>query len=135
MTQIDELENRLAELEKRVSKLEGILDIDFSKSEVNNIGLKLQGKVDEIGQQKLIILILYYKPKQSKADLLGILLNWDIKKTIHKWFKGSNFKHRLLDTGFVMKDEKNSEDEDLFSLTITKGIPKAEEIIKKFNLE
>lgn len=107
---------------------------NVSANKLLSIGTKLEGKVDEIGQQGLIILALYYKPKQSKENLLNVLLSWGIKKTIHKWFKGSNFKHRLLDTGVIVKVDVDSNDQDLFSLTVPKGIPRAKELIEKYAL-
>jgi len=136
LEKIDKVNDSVKKLEERISKLEG--SVGSEKPSINNldfIGSKLQGKVDKIGQQKLIIIALRHKPKQSKSDLLGILLKLGVKKTIHKWFMGSNFKHRLLDTGIIMKDEKNSNAEDLYSLTITKGIPKADELIQEYHLQ
>lgn len=135
MARIDDLEKKLIELESRVSKLEKNPDnLVSSKNKLDDISLKLQGKVDKIGQQNLIIIALYHKPKQSKSDLLNTLLSWGIKKTIYKWFQGGNVNNRLLNPGIILKDGQNAKNEDLFSLTVTKGMPKAEELIKKYNL-
>lgn len=132
---IHEISTRLKKLEERVTELEEEKPKIPSMTNLDKVGSKLQGKVDSLGQQKLIIISLRYKPKQSKSDLLDILLKWGIKKTIHKWFKGSNFKLRLLDTGIIMKDGKNSDGEDVYSLTITKGIPQADKLIQDHNLQ
>ena len=133
---VDEMSVRLKKLEERVTKLERKKEVEtLSMTDLDIVGSKLQGKVDSIGQQKLIIISLRCKPKQSKSDLLDILLKWGIKKTIHKWFKGNNFKSRLVDTGIIMKDGKNSNGKDVYSLTITKGMPQADKLIQDHNLQ
>ena len=136
MSEIDELKKRIIKLENRVTKLEENSEHIESgiKNNLDNIGLKLQGKIDSIGQQKLIIIALRFKPQQSKSNLLDVLMNWGMKKTIHKWFRGGNFNNRLLNNGIIRKDGTNSDNEDLFSLTISKGIPKADELIQKYEL-
>ena len=133
--EIDEIYKELQQLRRRVSKLEKNPE-NFvpSKKKLDDLSLKLQGQVDKIGQQNLIIVALYHKPKQSKSDLLNTLLSWGIKKTIYKWLRGGNVNTRLLNPGIILKDGQNAKNEDLFSLTVTKGIPKAEELIKKYNL-
>ncbi len=136
LKRIDKISVSVKKLEERVTKLEGKRELKKpTVGDLDIIGSKLQGKVDKLGQQKLIIIALRHKPKQSKSDLLNILLKWGIKKTIHKWFRGSNFKHRLLDTGIIMKDGTNSNGEDLYSLTITKGTPNADKLIQNHNLQ
>lgn len=132
---INEIDDRLKKFENTESKsIENPAKEDKTKNKLDSIGLKLQGQVDSIGQQKLILIALYYKPKQSKQDLLNVLLSWGIKNTIHKWFKGSNFKHRLLDIGLIMKDGVDSNDDDLYTLTIGKGILSANKLIEKYIL-
>ena len=137
MNEISKIWEKINEIDERVKKLENTnQEIEFpSANKLQSLGIKLQGKIEKIGPQGLIIIALRYKPKHSKSDLLNILLNLGVKKTIHGWFKGSNFKWRLLDSGIIMKDGINSNNEDLFSLTITKGIPKADELIKKYSLK
>ena len=136
MNKIDKFEKKLLELENRISKLEGNSECIKNESidELSDVGIKLQGKIDVIGSQRLIIIALRVKPKQSKSDLLDILLTWGIGKTIHGWFRGSNFNSRLLDKGLLKKVGINSNDKDLFSLTTSKGIPKADELIQKYEL-
>jgi len=135
MAESSKIWEKINEIDERVKKLEGNVELEIpSKNKLDTIGSKLQGKVEKINIQGLIIIGLYFKPKQSKSDLLTLLLRWGVKKTVHGWFKGSNFKARLLDSGIIMKDGKNLDD-DLYSLTITKGIPKANELIEKFDLK
>jgi len=133
---LNEISVRLKKLEGRVTELEEKKELEPpSMTDLDIVGSKLQGKVDSLGPQKLIIISLRCKPKQSKSDLLDILLKWGVKTTIHKWFKGNNFKSRLVDTGIIMKDGKNSNDKDVYSLTITKGIPQADKLIQDHNLQ
>jgi uncharacterized protein YdcH (DUF465 family) len=134
MDKFSKIWEKINEIDERVKKLEVNKPEISSSSPFYTIGIKFKDKVDEIGQQKLILIALRFKPKQSKSDLLNVLLSWGIKNTIYKWFRGSNFKQRLLDIGLIMKDGKNTNNEDTFSLTISKGIPKADELIEKYEL-
>ena len=130
-----ETEDKFKDLDERLKKLEKNSDpkIDLTNS-LDNMAIKLRGKIEKIGQQNLIILALYVKSKQSKSNLLDVLIGWGVKKTIHKWFAGGNLNNRLVNTGIVKIDGKNSDDHNLHSLTIAKGIPKANELIKKHEL-
>ena len=132
---INEMDVRVKKLEKSSSsQLEkNNKEKSSSSNNLESLGIKLQGKVDKVGQQNLIILALKFKPRQSKTDLLNVLLNFGVSKTIHKWFKSGNLNNRLLNKGIIMIDGKNS-DEDLYSLTIPKGIPKANDLINKYDL-
>jgi len=64
--------------------------------------------------------------------LKSTIISWGAKKTIDKWFKGGNFNNRLLGKGIVMKDGKNEDSEDLYSLTKIKGVKLAVSLIEKY---
>ena len=119
------LEKKIKNLEKRVSKLEN----KTTGSNKLNTGItlekiieKLADKFTTLGPHYLVIIALKIKSKQTKKELESLLSSWGAKQTVHGWFKGGNFSKRLLKTGIVMRDGKNSDGEDLYSLTTVKGM-------------
>jgi hypothetical protein len=137
LDKLSQIENKLKIIEERVSKLEkklhGVNDGD-TKGRLNNFEKKLEGKIDTIGPQNLIIFGLKLKPKQSKNELETLLISWGTKQTIRGWLKGGNFSKRLLKTGIVMKDGKNTDGDLLYSLTKVKGVQTADSLIEKYDL-
>ncbi|MEX0763737.1 MAG: hypothetical protein WEC35_05545 [Nitrosopumilaceae archaeon] len=137
LDKLSQIENKLKNLEERVSKLEKKRhdgNDDSSKGTLNNFEKKLEGKIDTIGPQNLIILGLKLKSKQSKNELETLLISWGTKQTIHGWLKGGNFSKRLLKTGIVMKDGKNTDGDVLYSLTKVKGVQTVDALIEKYDL-
>ncbi len=129
------LEKKIENLEKRILKLENqrtkISNLN-KNIRLENISKKLTDKFENLGPQYLIIIALKLKSKQTKKELESLLLSWGVKQTVHGWFKGGNFSKRLLKTGIVMRDGKNSEAEDLYSLTLVKGLKAHSELLKKY---
>ncbi len=137
MSNNDTLEKKILDLEKRVSKIEKLIKKISGGNLSNNKALgafetKLAEKLDDIGTQELVIICLKLKQKQSKSQLQDTIKNWG--KPSSSWFKSNNFKARLKDKGFIMKDGKNENDEDVFSLTQVKGVKTANELFEKYEL-
>ena len=70
------------------------------------------------------------KPKQSKASIKNMLLEWG--KNSGNWFEGGNFNSRLTKKNLIKKDGANENKEDLFSLT-KKGELTAHKIMEKID--
>ncbi|MBI1828451.1 MAG: hypothetical protein HY222_03465 [Thaumarchaeota archaeon] len=137
MDKLSQIENKLQNLEERVLKLEKKShdgNDGNTKGRLDNFEKKLEGKIDIIGPQNLIIFGLKLKPKQSKNELETLLISWGAKQTIRGWLKGGNFSKRLLKTGIVMKDGKNTDGDVLYSLTRVKGVQIVDDLIEKHNL-
>lgn len=135
MNKFTVLERKIQKLERRVAKLENqrtkIKNLN-TDTKLENISKKLVEKFSSLGPQYLIVIALKIKPKQTKKELENLLLSWGAKQTIHSWFKGGNFSKRLLRTGIVMRDGKNSVGEDCYSLTTVKGLKAYNELLKKY---
>ena len=132
MSKIEEIEKRVKDLEKRITTLEKQEKTRISKRKgSDSIESQIKEKVSEIGIMHLVILTLKIKSKQSREQIKNKLEEWE--KPIGSWFGGGNFKNRLLKKGFVMKDGKNKENEDVFSLTM-RGNKSAEKLIEKYEL-
>ncbi|MEX0594859.1 MAG: hypothetical protein WD512_00030 [Candidatus Paceibacterota bacterium] len=138
MDKLNAFEVKLKDLEQRVSRLEkdimSISSKDRIKIRSDDFERKLSDKIDNVGIQNLVIIALKIKPKQTKTELTNLLLSWGTKKTVKGWFKGGNFKQRLLDNGIIMKDGENDENEGFFSLTKVKGNQMAKSLFEKYNL-
>ena len=137
MDKLSQIEIKLKNLEERVSKLEKKRhdgNDGSTRGTLNNFEKKLEGKIDTVGPQNLTIFGLKLKPKQSKKELETLLISWGAKQTIRGWFKGGNFSKRLLKTGIVMKDGKNTDGDVLYSLTKVKGVQTVDALIEKYDL-
>lgn len=135
MDKFEILEKKIERLENRILKLEHqkthVIDDSEQIVKLENADKNLVEKFNTLGPYYLIIIALKLKSKQTKKELEALLLRWGAKQTIHGWFKGGNFSKRLQNTGILMKDGKNLEGEDYYSLTAIKGIKAYEELVAK----
>ena len=92
----------------------------------------IKQKIHEIGIQHLILFSLKLKYKQSRDDIQSKLLEWD--KPVGKWFRGGNFRNRLLKKSLLIIDGKNNKGEEVYSLGM-RGIKAINELIKKYDLK
>lgn len=92
---------------------------------------KIKERINEIGIQHLIILILKNKTKQTKSQIEETVRKWN--KPIGSWFRGGNFNKRLLKKSLLMKDGESDSGESQFALTM-KGLREAENLINKYGL-
>ncbi len=72
------------------------------KKRSSNLENKIREKINEIGIQHLVILILKFKTKQTKSQIEETIRRWN--KPVGSWFKGGNFNKRLLRKSILMKD-------------------------------
>ena len=124
---MSDLENRVADLEKKLARLEQAV---YGKKEAGlakGFEQQLVEKIEETGTQDLIVLALQIKSKQTKAEIRAVLADWG--KVFGNWFEGGNFSGRLVKSGLVKKDGE-SDGEDVFSLT-KKGEIEAAALVKK----
>jgi len=126
---VKKLEKRITDLETRVEKLETPSNSNIDSQ--NSLESKILGKIDDIGIQNLILLVLRIKSKQSRNDLKSKLESWN--KPIGTWFRGGNFKNRLLTPSLVLRDGINETKEDLYSLS-SKGTKTVKKLIEKYDL-
>lgn len=127
---IKELKKRLESLEKRVEQLENPANQILNSS--NSFESKILIKIDDIGIQNLILLALRIKSKQSRNDLKSKLVSWN--KPVGIWFRGGNFKNRLLTPHLIIRDGTNDTKEDLYSLG-SQGIKTVKNLIDKHKLQ
>lgn len=131
MDKLKELEDRLEKLEKRVTTLEkektSTLNNHTNLSELQKL---LVEKTSELKPQDLVILILYSTPKQTREQIKNKFQSLGATKKMLNWFRGGNFKQRLIDTGLLFEGGKN-DDGPTYSLTEGKGTPKALSVIEK----
>lgn len=62
------------------------------------------------------------------------LQHWGCDKKTIGWFKGGNFKQRLIDQGIITSNNKDEKNKSVFSLTKIKWIKKSNEIFQKYSL-
>lgn len=131
MDKLKELETRITNLEKRFDKLEknGIQVQRFSKVEE-----KLFEIIDNVMPQDLVVIVLRLNGNLSRTEIKKNIQGWGCNKKTIGWFKGGNFKQRLIDQGIIISTNKDEKDKDVFSLTKIKGIKKSNEIFKKYSL-
>ena len=124
---MSDLENKVADLEKRLARLEQAVCGKKETGLAKGFEQQLVEKIEETGTQDLIVLALQIKPKQTKAEIKTVLADWG--KAFGSWFEGGNFSGRLVKSGLVKKDGE-SNGEDVFSLT-KKGELEAAALVKK----
>ena len=131
MDKLKELEKRITDLEKRFDKLEEdkIQVRRFSKAEE-----KLFEIIDDIIPQDLVVIALRLNGNLSRTEIKKTIQDWGCDKKTMGWFKGGNFKQRLIDQGIIVSINKNEKNKDIFSLTKIKGIKKSNEIFQKYSL-
>ncbi|MCH8914946.1 MAG: hypothetical protein IIA82_03760 [Thaumarchaeota archaeon] len=126
---INKLKERIESLEKRVTGLEDPSSPNLTTH--NSLESKILEKIDDIGIQNLVLLALRIKPKQSRSNLKIKLESW--QKPVGSWFRGGNFKNRLLTPSQIIRDGINDKKEDLYSLG-SKGIKTVKKLIEKYDL-
>jgi hypothetical protein len=131
---IPELESRISDIERRLSKLEAALQGTGSTAlQSSALEAKLVQNAEKLKTQEMIIVSLKLNGKQSKEQIKKTLQDWG--KVYGNWFEGGNFNGRLVKKNIVKKEEaKNEKNEDLFSLT-KRGEMMAEELIAKANAD
>jgi hypothetical protein len=131
---IPELESRISDIERRLSKLEAALQGTRSTAlQSSDLEAKLVQNAEKLKTQEMIIVSLKLNGKQSKEQIKKTLQDWG--KVYGNWFEGGNFNGRLVKKNIVKKEEaKNEKNEDLFSLT-KRGEMMAEELIAKANAD
>jgi len=130
---IKKLEERIFDLEKRVSQLEHIKPNSY-QNEINStpqIESIITSNIDKLGMQDIVILALYSKPKQTVEDLREKIKLWGGTKQKLNWFAGGNLKQRLVDTGILFEDGKNKNGLIEYSVTKGKGYNKVNKILQK----
>ena len=135
MGKLENLEKRVKDLEIRISKLENEKKSKRQRayfSKPSSLRGKIKQKINDIGIQHLITLVLKIKSKQTKSQIENTFVSWN--KPIGSWFQGGNFNKRLLKKGIIMKDGIDKNDEELFSLTM-RGVKMSDKLIEKYGLE
>ena len=134
---ISKLENRIVDLERRLSKLEAAVAEGVGQQQFlpttrpNNLEVKLVENSDKMNTQELIIISLKLNGRQTKEEIKKTLQDWG--KVYGNWFDGGNFNGRLVKKNIVRReDDKGPNNEDLFSLT-KRGEMLADELIAKVN--
>ena len=131
MDKLKELESRLSNLEKRVTTLEKEkTSTSNNHTNLSELQKLLVEKISELKPQDLVILILYSTPKQAREQIKNKFQSLGATKIMLNWFRGGNFKQRLIDTGLLFEDGKN-DDGSMYSLTEGKGTQKALSVIEK----
>lgn len=124
------LESRIGDIERRLSKLEEILQGERQSltTRSNELEQRLVENADKMNTQEMIIISLRVNGKQTKEEVKRMLQDWG--KVYGNWFDGGNFNGRLVRKNIVKKEGKNEKGEDLFSLT-KRGEMLADELITK----
>ena len=124
------LESRIGDIERRLSKLEEILqgERQSQTTRSNELEQRLVENADKMNTQEMIIISLRVNGKQTKEEVKTMLQDWG--KVYGNWFDGGNFNGRLVRKNIVKKEGKNGKNEDLFSLT-KRGEMLADELITK----
>ena len=124
------LESRIGDIERRLSKLEEILQGERQSQTTisNELEQRLVENADKMNTQEMIIISLRVNGKQTKEEVKRMLQDWG--KVYGNWFDGGNFNGRLVRKNIVKKEGKNEMNEDLFSLT-KRGEMLADELITK----
>ena len=124
------LESRIGDIERRLSKLEEILqgERQSQTTRSNELEQRLVENADKMNTQEMIIISLRVNGKQTKEEVKKMLQDWG--KVYGNWFDGGNFNGRLVRKNIVKKEGKNDKNEDLFSLT-KRGEMLADELIIK----
>ena len=124
----EELENRIQDIERRLSKLEAALGGNQIRAKPSALETKLVENAGKINTQEMIVISLKLSGRQTKEQIKNTLQDWG--KVYGNWFEGGNFNGRLVKKNIVKKDDKNEKNEDLFSLTKA-GEMLADELIAK----
>jgi hypothetical protein len=124
-----ELEGRIADIERRLAKLEAMLAGNHAPAERSSeLEARLVKSADKVNTQEMIVISLKLHGRQTKEEIKSSLQDWG--KVYGNWFEGGNFNGRLVKKNIVKKEDKNEKNEDRFSLT-KRGELLAEELISK----
>jgi hypothetical protein len=124
-----ELESRIDAIERRLAKLEEMLPRESHNTfGSNELERKLVENAGRMNTQELIVISLRLNGKQTKEQVKTVLQDWG--KVYGNWFDGGNFNGRLVRKNIVKKEDRNENNEDLFSLT-RRGEMLADELITK----
>lgn len=130
--EVKKLEKIVKNLVKRVEILE---QVNRPKKDVSSNSSKLQklmaDQISNLIPQDLVILILYSKTKQTREQIINKFQTVGATKKMTNWFKGGNFRQRLVNAGLVFIDGEDEKGKSIFSLTEGKGIQRALSIIEK----
>ena len=129
-TDTEDLKKRIESLEMRMDKIE--ISSKTNPLVIDDYEFKIRGKIDDIGIQHLILLALKLQPKQSKQGLKTQLESWG--KPVGTWFRGGNFKNRLLKPSQIIPDGIDENKEELYSLG-SKGVKTVKNLIEKYELK
>lgn len=124
----EELENRIHDIERRLSKLEAALGGNQIAARPEGLEAKLVENADKINTQEMIVISLKLGGRQTKEQIKNALQDWG--KVYGNWFEGGNFNGRLVKKNIVKREDKNEKNEDLFLLT-KRGEMLAEDLIAK----
>jgi hypothetical protein len=126
-----ELESRISDIERRLSKLEAaLIGTQSVTPRYNDLEAKLVENAEKLKTQEMIIISLKIHGKQTKEQIKTTLQDWG--KVYGNWFEGGNFNGRLVKKNIVKKEDKNEKNEESFSLT-KRGDMLADELIAKAN--
>jgi hypothetical protein len=126
-----ELESRISDIERRLSKLEAaLIGTQSVTPRYNDLEAKLVENAEKLKTQEMIIISLKIHGKQTKEQIKATLQDWG--KVYGNWFEGGNFNGRLVKKNIVKKEDKNEKNEESFSLT-KRGDMLADELIAKAN--
>jgi hypothetical protein len=126
-----ELESRISDIERRLSKLEAaLIGTQSVTPRSNDLEAKLVENAEKLKTQEMIIISLKIHGKQTKEQIKTTLQDWG--KVYGNWFEGGNFNGRLVKKNIVKKEDKNEKNEESFSLT-KRGDMLADELIAKAN--
>lgn len=129
---IKKLEEKIVNLEKRVSLLEQTKISQHKKIDsISKLEFIVTSNIDSLGMQDIVILTSYYKSKQTVEEIKEKIRVWGGTKQKLNWFEGGNLKQRLVNKGILFEDGKNKEGLMEYSVTKGKGYKKVNEIIQK----
>jgi hypothetical protein len=124
----EELENRIHDIERRLSRLEAAFGGNQVPAKPVGLEAKLVENADKINTQEMIVISLKLSGRQTKEQIKNALQDWG--KVYGNWFEGGNFNGRLVKKNIVKREDKNEKNEDLFLLT-KRGEMLAEDLIAK----
>ena len=122
-------DKKIQDIENRLSNLENVIFHTNNRYSVSNVLDKLIVKnIDKLKTQHLVIISLKINDKQTKDEIKATLQDWG--KTYKTWFSGGNFNNRLVKTNIVKLHGRDSEENNVYSLT-KKGEQVAQDLITK----
>lgn len=91
------------------------------------------GALMEKAETREAIIICYRKlGKQAKTTLQENLRKWGVP--FGSWFKGGNFKNRLVDGGILVEDGEDDNGKKIYTLSI-RGRKMADELLQKLKAD